>query len=176
MKRWSSFDLGTGAAADCGRCSWWPEREKVKCPSHLASNPGDVLSFDLAFVSWWCNCCEKAAVACVCLSSPCTCNRNYRAAGTGPRLTRHQGHGALRPQPGLPTNLLHYHSGDQQPRRKVCSWAASQLLVVCHRGNGEKLQSCAPSEEPSWASLPSLPSGGLSLMALQRNKVIKCLG
>lgn len=90
MRRWSSFDLGTGAAADCGRCSWWPEREKVRCPSHLASNPGDVLSFDLVFVSWWCNCCEKAAVACVCLSFVCTCDRNYGAAGTGPRLTRHQ--------------------------------------------------------------------------------------
>lgn len=29
-----------------------PEREKVKCRSHLASNLGDVLPFETAFVTW----------------------------------------------------------------------------------------------------------------------------
>ena len=102
-------------------------------------------------------------------SSVRTCARNYPAAGAGPRLTMLQGNGAIRPQPRLPTDLLHYHGGDGQPR------CAPGLPHSSSSAAGEperSLQSCAAAGEPSWGSLPSLPSGGLSLMAPHRNKVI----
>jgi len=118
----------------------WEGRSEVSSEAHLASSPGDLLSFNLAFVSWWSNCCEEAAVVCACASTR-TCNRRDSAAGVGPRLTVLQGDGAIKLQPRLPTSLLQYRTGDRWPGGEACSGLPHSSLSAA----GEPERSCSPA-------------------------------